>query len=86
MPEIVGHGAGPRTQRFSHGLRAPDRAPFHGTTPTAGHGYARKPSGVESTTWAEPICSRQRMAATYASDSLVALSLGAEAFPNLLVE
>ena len=49
MPEIVGHGAGPRTQRFSHGLRAPDRAPFHGTTPTAGHGYARKPSGVEST-------------------------------------
>jgi hypothetical protein len=43
----VGHGAGQRTQRFSHGLRAPDRARFHGTTPTAGHGDARKPSGVE---------------------------------------
>ena len=47
MPEIVGHGAGQRTQRFSHGLRAPDRAPLPRYYADGWHGYARKSGGVD---------------------------------------
>jgi hypothetical protein len=45
MPEIVGHGAGQRTQRFSLGLRAPDRAPF---MPTA---LCRRLGTLREETW-----------------------------------